>query len=330
MDLPILSALFAALSLALYVLLDGFDLGVGALLLLQRDEAARNHMIDSITPTWDGNETWLVMTGITLFASFPIAYGILLPAFYIPVVIMVLALGLRGVSFEFRVQIKQYRRRWDLVFGIGSVAAACMQGLILGGLLQGVSVRDAYFSGSVLDCWRPFPVLCAITVLIAYMVLGSCWLYLKATSVARRFAERALHVTLPTFFVLFGLACFTAPLIQPGIRFALLTHAVVIVIILGLMVIAGMLVFTGVRKGIEHQPFVAALFVLSLGIIGLAVLIFPNVIPFRLSIWEASASRLTQIVFLSGAVCVTPVILTYSAFAYWVFRGKTPINGWEG
>jgi cytochrome d ubiquinol oxidase subunit II len=314
----------------LYVLLDGFDLGVGALLLLQHDEAVRNHMIDSITPTWDGNETWLVMTGITLFASFPIAYGILLPAFYIPVVIMVLALSLRGVSFEFRVQIKQYRRCWDLVFGIGSMAAACMQGLILGGLLQGVSVSHTYFSGSVLDCWRPFPLLCAITVLTGYMLLGSCWLNLKATKFARRFAKRALQVTLPCFFVLFGLACFTAPLIQPGLQSALVTHAAAITTILGLMVIAGITVFTGVRKGSDLQPFVAGLFVLILGIVGLAVLIFPNVIPFRLSLWDASASRLSQIVFLTGAVCVTPVILAYSAFAYWVFRGKTPIKGWEG
>src|SRR3984957_16930007 len=149
MDLPLLSALFAGFSLMLYVLLDGFDLGVGALLLFQKQEEFRDNMIDSITPTWDGNETWLIMTGVTLLAGFPIAYGILMPAFYVPLVIMLLALGLRGVSFEFRPQMKGYRRHWDVVFGVGSIVTACMQGLILGGLIQGVTIRGEAFTGSV-------------------------------------------------------------------------------------------------------------------------------------------------------------------------------------
>src|SRR5712671_4090972 len=165
MDLPLCSALFVAFALSLYVLLDGFDLGVGALLLLQADEKLRDRMVDSITPTWDGNETWLIMTGVTLLAGFPIAYGILMPAFYIPLIIMLLALGLRGVSCEFRAQTRQYLRRWDVVFSIGSVVATLMQGLILGGLLQGVTIRGDTFGGSVFDCLGPFPFLCAVCVL---------------------------------------------------------------------------------------------------------------------------------------------------------------------
>jgi cytochrome d ubiquinol oxidase subunit II len=141
MHLPLLSAAFAALSLTFYVLLDGFDLGVGILLLFETDEQNRDHMIDSITPTWDGNETWLIMAGVTLLAGFPIAYGILMPALYVPLIIMLLALGLRGVTFEFRVQIKRLQRRWDIVFGIGSVLAAAMQGIVLGALIQGISVQ---------------------------------------------------------------------------------------------------------------------------------------------------------------------------------------------
>ena len=137
MDMPLLCAGFAALSVTFYVLLDGFDLGVGALLLLQPHEKSRDHMVDSITPTWDGNETWLIMTGVTLLAAFPIAYGILMPALYIPIIVMLLSLGLRGVSFEFRSQMKRYRRRWDVIFAIGSIVAASMQGLILGALLRG-------------------------------------------------------------------------------------------------------------------------------------------------------------------------------------------------
>src|SRR5579872_4015741 len=155
MDLPLLSAIFAAFSITMYVLLDGFDLGVGALLLLQPHEASRNHMVDSITPTWDGNETWLIMAGVTLLAGFPIAYGILLPAFYLPLIAMLLALGLRGVSFEFRYQVVKGRRAWDVLFSVGSMVAALMQGCIVGGLIQGVAIDGERFSGSVFDVFQP-------------------------------------------------------------------------------------------------------------------------------------------------------------------------------
>src|ERR1700679_2117822 len=138
MTLPLFSACFAALSVTFYVLLDGFDLGVGALLLLQLHERSRDHMIDSITPTWDGNETWLIMAGVALLGAFPIAYGILFPAFFIPLVLLLLALGLRGVSFEFRYQVQKRRRRWDIAFGLGSIIATLMQGLMVGALVRGV------------------------------------------------------------------------------------------------------------------------------------------------------------------------------------------------
>ena len=157
MHLPLLSAGFAAISLTLYVLLDGFDLGVGLLILFQRNEQSRDSMLDSITPTWDGNETWLIMAGVTMLAGFPIAYGILMPALYLPLIVMLLALGMRGVTFEFRAQDKRFKRKWDIVFGLGSAVAAAMQGVILGALMQGLSVRAGAFTGTVLDCFTPFP-----------------------------------------------------------------------------------------------------------------------------------------------------------------------------
>jgi cytochrome d ubiquinol oxidase subunit II len=329
MDLPLLSASFAAFSITMYVLLDGFDLGVGALLLLQPHEASRNHMVDSITPTWDGNETWLIMTGVTLLAGFPIAYGILMPAFYIPLVIMLLALGLRGVSFEFRYQTKGYRRQWDVVFGVGSIIAACMQGLIIGGLIQGVTIRGEAFTGSVFDCLRPFPLLCAACVLSGYMMLGGGWLYLKTTGISRHFAARALRSALVVFLMLFGVACFTATVVQPAARIAWETHTAGLTAIVGLMSLAAIALFSSIGKSAELQPLIAGLAVVGLGIVGLAILVFPGIVPFRLSIWQASASRLSQTFVLIGAVSVTPLVLAYSAFAYWVFRGKTPVKGWE-
>jgi cytochrome d ubiquinol oxidase subunit II len=330
MNLPLLSACFAALSLTFYVLLDGFDLGVGALLLLQSHQNARDHMVDSITPTWDGNETWLIMTGVTLLAAFPIAYGILMPALYIPIIVMLLALGLRGVSFEFRAQMKQYRSEWDIVFGMGSIVAASMQGLILGALLQGVSVQGIAFSGSVFDCFRPFPFLCAVCVLAGYVVLGGCWLQFKATALLQEFAERTLRIALPLFVATFSATAVISFSIQPGIRAVWLMHSMLVAAVSGTMLVAALILFGSIRKRPDVRPFVAGVVMIAAGIVGLAILVFPNIVPFRVSLWDASASRLSQIFLLAGAVIVTPMVLAYSFFAYWVFRGKTPEKGWDG
>jgi cytochrome d ubiquinol oxidase subunit II len=330
MNLPLFSACFAALSVTLYVLLDGFDLGVGALLLLQRDEGSRDHMVDSITPTWDGNETWLIMTGVTLLAAFPTAYGILMPALYLPIIVMLLALGLRGVSFEFRAQAKQYRQKWDLVFGLGSIVAACMQGLILGALLQGVSVEGIAFSGSVFDCFRPFPLVCGLCVLFAYVVLGGCWLQFKATTLLQTFAERTLRITLPVFIAIFVTTATISLSIQPGIRVAWQAHTMLLIAASGSMLAAALILYAGIGKRPDVRPFIASLVMVGTGVAGLAVLVFPDIVPFRVSLWAASASRLSQTFLLTGAIFITPVVLAYSFFAYWVFRGKTPEKGWDG
>jgi cytochrome d ubiquinol oxidase subunit II len=242
---------------------------------------------------------------------------------------MLLALGLRGASFEFRPQGQRNRPSWDAVFSIGSIVAACMQGVILGGLIQGVTIRGDAFGGSVFDCLRPFPILCAGSVLFGYIVLGGCWLYLKTTEASRHFAERTLWLALPAFLMLFVSACLTAAFTQPEVRAAWKTHTVSLATIVGMMALAAIVLFASIGKRSELRPLVAAVSMVGLGIAGLAVLIFPDIIPFRLSLWEASASRLSHVFLLSGAVFVTPLVLAYSAFAYWVFRGKTPVKGWE-
>src|SRR5712672_3557144 len=202
MDLPLVSACFLVFALTMYVILDGFDLGVGILLLFQPAAASRDHMVDSITPTWDGNETWIIMAGVTLLAAFPVAYSILLPAFYLPIILMLLALGFRGVSFEFRVQSKQHRRKWDVAFAVGSLVAALMQGLILGGLMQGVTVQNLHFAGSVLDIFRPLPVISGIALEFGYAILGGGWLKLKSNLSLQTFANRSIRVSAPFFAIL--------------------------------------------------------------------------------------------------------------------------------
>jgi cytochrome d ubiquinol oxidase subunit II len=330
MYLPLLCAGFAALSVMLYVLLDGFDLGVGALLLLQPHEKSKDHMVDSITPTWDGNETWLIMTGVTLLAAFPTAYGILMPALYIPIIVMLLALGLRGVSFEFRAQMKRYRRRWDVIFAMGSIIAACMQGLILGALLEGISVEGSTFSGSVFDCFRPFSVLCAICVLAGYVVLGGCWLQFKTTAQLHGFSARVLHIALPLFLLSFCVVAGISLSVQPGILTAWRVHPILLGTASCTMLVAAVILLDSIGKRPDIRPLAAGLVMIAAGFAGLAIIVFPMIVPFRLSIWSASSSRMSQIFVLTGAIVVTPVVLGYSFFAYWVFRGKTPEKGWDG
>ena len=329
MDLPLFSACFAAAALTLYVMLDGFDLGVGVLLLFQKRDAARNHMIDSITPTWDGNETWLVMTGIILFTAFPIAYGIIMPAFYLPIIIMLLSLGLRGVSFEFRVQMKALRRQWDTVFGIASLIAALMQGLIVGGLLQGVELEGKRFTGSVTDVFRPLPLLIGVTLVFGYCVLGAGWLIYKSNAVIRQFARASLRATSVGLILLFGYGCAYSALIQSGVRLAWALHTVPMSAIIIFFTLAGVAALVSTWSKITVLPFVFGLSIFLLGIAGLSVVVFPNIIPFRLSLWDAASPSASQEFLLVGATLVTPVVLAYSAFAYWVFRGRTPEKGWE-
>lgn len=329
MGLPLVSACFLAFTLTMYVILDGFDLGVGILLLFQPAAASRDHMVDSITPTWDGNETWIIMAGVTLLAAFPVAYSVLLPAFYLPIILMLLALGFRGVSFEFRVQSKQYRRRWDLAFAVGSLVAAFMQGLILGGLMQGVTVQNQRFAGSVLDVVRPLPIISGLALAFGYAVLGGGWLKLKSNVALQTFGNRSLRVSAACFAILFVVACIYAANIQPNIRSKWASHGITLACLVGLFVIAsGMLTMINTTR--PAVPFVLGLFLFVIGISGIAVIVFPDIVPFSVTLWEAASSSTSQTLVLVGAAVVTPIVLAYSAFAYWIFRGKTPERGWEG
>jgi cytochrome d ubiquinol oxidase subunit II len=330
MDLPLLSALLLVFALTMYVMLDGFDLGVGALLLAQRDERVRNRMVDAIAPTWDGNETWLVLAALTAFSGFPRAYGILVPAFYIPVTVMLLALGLRGVSFEFRHNSATSRRRWDVVFAGGSLVAALAQGLVVGGLIQGVDTDLDSFGGSPLDTFSPFCILTGVTVVAGYATLGVGWLRLKGEDATRAFA-RSYQRWLPlAFLVLTMINGAIAVSIQPNLAVSWRDHRIALSFCF--------LAFTGCALGIawfarrddadDHIGFGLALAMMLSGVVAVGLSFFPYVVPFRITLWQAASAPSTLAFLLIGALVVTPVILTYSAFAYRVFRGRTPAEGW--
>jgi cytochrome d ubiquinol oxidase subunit II len=330
MNLPLLSALFMLFALGMYVVLDGFDLGVGALLFAQRDQLTRDRMVDAIAPTWDGNETWLVMAGITLLAGFSIAYGILIPAFCIPITAMVVALGMRGVSFEFRHNSTKLRRRWDAVFAAGSLVAGLAQGVIIGGLIQGVAIDRNQFVGSPLDTFTLFTLLTGVMVVAGYATLGVGWLRLKGEDATRAFA-RTHQRWLPLAFLV--LAAITAPIaarVQPGLIDSWRDHRILLSLCFLVFVACAVAIawFAGRDDLDDRIGFGLAMAMILSGVGALGLSFFPNVIPFRMSLWDAASGPETQEFVLIGALIATPVILAYTSFAYWVFHGKTPADGW--
>jgi cytochrome d ubiquinol oxidase subunit II len=330
MVLPLLSALFMLFALTMYVMLDGFDLGVGALLLAQREEAVRDRMVDAIAPTWDGNETWLIMAGVTLLAGFPIAYGILLPAFYIPVIVMLLSLGLRGVSFEFRHNSNASRRRWDAVFAGGSLVAALAQGVIVGGLVHGVSVDRNVFVGSPLDTFSAFSILTGVTVVAGYATLGVGWLRLKGEDATRAFARKYQRWIPLAFLALTIVTAVSGAIVQPGLGGSWRDHRVALSFCFFAFACCGLAIaWLASRDDVDDRVgFALALAMMLSGMVALGLSLFPNIVPFRISLWSAASNTASHEFVLIGALLATPVILSYTAFAYWVFHGKTPAEGW--
>jgi cytochrome d ubiquinol oxidase subunit II len=331
MDLPLLSALFLTGALCLYVMLDGFDLGVGALLLLERDENHRDRMIDAIAPTWDGNETWLIMAGVAMLAGFPTAYSVLLPAFYVPLIVMLLSLGLRGVSFEFRYQTVKARPRWDAVFAVGSILAAFCQGAFVGGLITGVAVDKGTFVGGPFDWLTPYSLLFGSASLTGYAVFGAAWLHLKGEERTKLFAEKSLRWFTPAFLLLSLGACLAAYHIEPRVA-EVWSHHVVFVIGLGVIFLsAGLAIFvraSSSRHIFDAEPFIGSVIMFVCALVGLALTFAPNIVPFRISIWDSASPDSSQLFLLVGVLFVAPVVISYSAFSYWIFRGKTPKEGW--
>ena len=320
--LTLLAASIAGFALCMYVVLDGFDLGVGALLLFPTDEATRDRMVDAIAPTWDGNETWLVLAGVSLFGAFPVAYSVLLPAFYLPIILMLMALGCRGVSIEFRFQTDSWRRFWDKAFGLGSIVAALSQGLILGGAIQGVTVTGHQFSGHVFDFLAPFPLLVALTTLLGYVCLGAAWLYLKGVAELQRFAVTALRITVVLFGVAAVLTFAGAAAVQPRILdvWARLGSVLVLLMVAFVALLCAAVLRIG-RRG-DVWPFVCVSSAMLVLIVGLAVNFYPTVVPFRIALSDASSESLSQGFIVTGACFVIPVILGYTIFSFRVFKGK--------
>ncbi len=321
-SLPLFWAGVLAFSILVYVLLDGFDLGVGILFALNPDEAHRQQMMGSIAPVWDGNETWLIIVGTVLFGAFPVVYSIFLSAFYLPVALLLVALILRGVAFEFRYKDERHRWLWDLGFILGSIVAAFVQGAAIGAMVAGIAVEDGRFVGGPFDWVAPFPMLCGLGLVLGYMLLGAGWLALKTEGELRDWAYAWLprlmkgvigFVALALIATLIGnFEVVQRWLAQPWLfLFPLLASA------------AAWGLLRGVDARRDWQPWLmaSALFITAFAMLGGSF--WPWIVPYHLSVEQAAAptSSLSFLFYGIGLV-VLPVILVYTAVVYWIFRGK--------
>ncbi len=330
-DLTVVWALIIFLSVFIYVVLDGFDLGIGILFGTFEVGDQRDTAMNSIAPVWDGNETWLVLGGGGLLAAFPLAYGLIFSALYAPIIAMLLALVFRGVAFEFRWRDPAHRGFWDLAFTVGSLVAAVSQGVVLGALLQGVVISDRAYAGGWWDWLTPFSLVTGVSVAIAYALLGATWLVLKAEGKlqqqARAMAWWLGGATLGAIAVVsFATLFLSADYFANWLTWPRLLWVAPVPILVALVSVAFV---RSLKSGHELAPFLLTLIVFLLCFVGLGISVFPYVIPGAVTIWAAATDRSSQVFMLWGTVLVLPMILVYTGWSYWVFRGKVSAHGYH-
>jgi cytochrome d ubiquinol oxidase subunit II len=326
LDLPLIWALLIAVAVFAYVALDGFDLGVGILFPFVSDRAERDVMVNSVAPVWDGNETWLVLGGGGLFAVFPLAYGLLLSALYMPLTLMLLALIFRGVAFEmrFRARHEPERRRWDRFFMGGSYGAAFCQGVCLGAFVQGIHVTGRIYGGGWWDWATPFSLMTGLALVAGYGLLGAGWLIWKTEGAlqdrCRHLAGRIAWITLAFIgAVSLAMLFLSAPFRERWLTWPRAAGAALVPLVL---LALAWLFFAALRQRREIAPFLYALGVFLLAYIGLGVSLWPMMVPPEVTIFAAAAPPASQAFLLWGAAVLIPIILVYTAYVYWLFRGK--------
>ena len=331
LDLPLIWAAIIAIAVLMYVMLDGFDLGIGILFPFAGSPGERDVMMSTVAPVWDGNETWLVLGGGGLFAAFPFAYAALMPALYVPVILMLLALILRGVAFEFRLRGRvRGKRFWTIAFATGSIVATLAQGLVLGGFIQGVTLRGKGFAGEVFDWLSPYSVLVAVGLVAGYALIGACWLIWRTEDELQGRARGWAWIALGAVAVLLAAVSAATLVVHPEIaarwgwtgdgfdlsRLARLSP-IPILGAAGLGVAA-----LGLKRKAHGWPFAGAILMFLSGYLGLAAGFFPYVVPYQMDFRQAANADNALGLMLVGVVILLPAIIGYSIWVYWIFRGK--------
>ena len=334
LDLQLIWAGLIAVAVLLYVTLDGFDLGIGILFPFAKTPGERDVMMNTIAPVWDGNETWLVLGGGGLLAAFPLAYSVLMPALYLPILLMLAGLILRGVAFEFRFRARNRGRKfWTQMFAGGSILTAVAQGLVLGGFIQGVTVRDDRFAGGQFDWLTPYTLLVAAGLVAGYALLGGAWLMMKTEDNLHGDARRWTSISALAVTGLLAAVSVATLAIHPRIAarwgfdlhdgFALELADLLPLLPIPLLGLIGLgIVFVMSGKGSHCWPFVGALLVFLSGYLGLAAGFAPYIVPYALNFRQAAAPDNALALMLVGTAVILPLILAYTGWVYWVFRGK--------
>ena len=331
-DLSLIWAVIIIFGVMMYVVMDGFDLGLGILFPLFPTKAERDTITNTVAPVWDGNETWLVLGGGGLMAAFPLAYAVLLPALYTPIIAMLLGLIFRGVAFEFRWRTRSERNRWDLAFAGGSWLAALAQGIALGAVLQGVHVEGRQYAGGWWDWLTPFSLLTGVSLVAGYALLGATWLILKTEGELR---EKAYRLSWYLVFAMLA-AIVAVSLATPLLTIQYAQHwfawpnvvltAPVPLAVAGVTV----LLLMNLAEKRDNRPFLLSLLLFLLSYAGLGISMYPYIVPESITIWQAAAPRNSQLFMLVGVAVLIPLILAYTGWAYWVFRGKVrPESGYH-
>ncbi|WP_102107316.1 cytochrome d ubiquinol oxidase subunit II [Oceaniglobus roseus] len=323
-DLAFIWAGLIAFAVLAYVVLDGFDLGVGILFPLLSTEQERDVAMNTVAPVWDGNETWLVLGGGGLFAVFPLAYSVVMPALYAPLIAMLIGLIFRGVAFEYRWRTKRAKRFWDFAFFGGSTVAALGQGIALGALVQGIEVENRAYAGGNWDWLTPFSLLTGAAVVVGYALLGATWLLMKTEGPINDHNRRLAWPLSVTTLGLIGAVSLWTPFIDMEYFNRWFSDWTMIFTFAVPLLVAGAawLMFWGLKTRHDTYPFFAALAMFVLSYIGIGISFYPHIVPPNLTIWEAAAPDSSLKFVLVGASVLIPLILAYTAYAYWVFRGK--------
>jgi cytochrome d ubiquinol oxidase subunit II len=324
LDLPLIWFGLIVTALILYVLLDGFDLGVGILFPFAPSDQCRDGMMASIAPFWDGNETWLVLAVGGLLAAFPLAYAVLMPALYVPVIMMLLGLIFRGVAFEFRFKAVKSRPIWDYAFHFGSIVAVFMQGMILGAFVQGVRVEGRSFAGAAFDWLNAYSFMTGMALLFGYALLGATWLVMKTEGIDQKWARKCGLYVLGYVGVFMVIVSISMPVMNADVEALWFSvpngfYLLPVPVTTGVLFI---LLWRDLHRDREYRPFLLSIGIFLMGYLGLGISLWPWLVPFKVTFRQAAAAPTSQSFLLVGTVFVLPVILTYTAYCYYVFRGK--------
>lgn len=324
-DLAYVWAIVILFGIMMYVVMDGFDLGIGILFPWLPEKSDRDVAMNTIAPIWDGNETWLVLGGAGLLAAFPLAYSVVLTALYLPLILMLIGLVFRGVAFEFRLTASEHRRRWwDLGFSLGSTVAAFTQGIVLGAFVQGIPVQNGAYAGTPYGWFTAFSLFTGVALVVAYALLGGTWLVLRTEgelqSRMRTISKRLAWALLVTI----GIVSLWTPLTEPAIarRWYSLPNFLWFAPVPLLVALCGWQLLKSLANGGEVRPFLLTLALVFLAYSGLGISLWPHIVPPSITVHEAAAPESSLAFALVGALAIVPVILVYTAWSYWVFRGK--------